>query len=299
MLRIADEYVSAVAGAKSGADLQPLVKAAIQLEFATIPPYLTAMLSLAPGANREIWGSIHAVVVDEMLHFAIGCNLLNALGGRPSIDDAGFVPCYPGPLPMSIGGGFEVGLEPFSLDLMTRVFMEIEEPEHPIDIPDVAAALPTFGTIGQFYSALIAKIQALGNGIFVGDPARQVMSANWFPRRLFPITNAADAVRALTQVVEEGEGTPLAPVNPEGEIAHYYRFQEIAKLKRIAKDTSVPEGYSFSGQKIPFELDAGLPADPQPADGGPRRRKPGRAAGTTVRVRLHQAPQGAAALVRR
>ena len=49
MLRIADEYVSAVAGAKSGADLQPLVKAAIQLEFATIPPYLTAMLSLAPG----------------------------------------------------------------------------------------------------------------------------------------------------------------------------------------------------------------------------------------------------------
>jgi hypothetical protein len=75
-----------------------------------------------------------------MLHMTIGCNLLNALGGRPLIEDAAFLPRYPGPLPLSIGGGLEVGLEPFSLDLMQRVFMEIEEPENPIDLPVFAAA---------------------------------------------------------------------------------------------------------------------------------------------------------------
>jgi hypothetical protein len=48
----------AVGAARTATDLHDLVQAAIRLEFSTIPPYLTAMLSLRPGANREIWGNI-------------------------------------------------------------------------------------------------------------------------------------------------------------------------------------------------------------------------------------------------
>jgi hypothetical protein len=48
MLRIERAPVEAVASATSAEDLVDLVQEAIRLEFATIPPYLTAMLSLKP-----------------------------------------------------------------------------------------------------------------------------------------------------------------------------------------------------------------------------------------------------------
>src|SRR6266545_4701329 len=154
MLRIERAAVEAVDSATSAEDLVDLVQEAMRLEFATIPPYLTAMLSLKPGQNRDIWWAIHDVVVDEMLHLLIGCNLLNALGGRPVLDDPAFVPKYPGSLPLGIGSGLVVGLEKFSLELVERVFMEIEEPEQPLTFPGppaVAADLPDFSTIGEFY----------------------------------------------------------------------------------------------------------------------------------------------------
>ena len=34
-----------------------------------------------------------------MLHMTIACNVLNAVGGQPAIDRAGFVPDYPMILP--------------------------------------------------------------------------------------------------------------------------------------------------------------------------------------------------------
>ena len=107
MLRIERAAVEAVDSATSAEDLVGLVQEAMRLEFATIPPYLTAMLSLKPGQNRDIWWAIHDVVVDEMLHLLIGCNLLNALGGRPVLDDRKFVPKYPGTLPLGIASGRE------------------------------------------------------------------------------------------------------------------------------------------------------------------------------------------------
>src|SRR5262249_326952 len=90
MLKIDPKYLERVRDAESSDDLFDLVEDAIRLEHATIPPYLTAMLSLHPEKNREIWSIIHSVVVDEMLHMTIACNLLNALGRAPLIDDAGF-----------------------------------------------------------------------------------------------------------------------------------------------------------------------------------------------------------------
>ena len=257
MLRIAPAFVQEIARARAPEDLHRTVKEAIRLEFSTIPPYLTAMLSLRAGANREIWNVIHRVVIDEMLHMTIACNILSALGGRPAIADAGFLPQYPGPLPMSIGDGLIVPLEKFSIDLMKNVFMEIEEPENPISIPTIALATETdVRTIGAFYMQLKATILALGDSIFIGDPNRQVVPQSWFGERAFPIHTAADAARAIDIIVEEGEGTTESPVDPDGDFAHYYSFEEIFRLRRIAKDTSVPEGFSFSGPAIPFDASA-------------------------------------------
>jgi hypothetical protein len=264
MLKIQRQFVDRVRAAKSPEDLFDLVQAAIRLEHSTIPPYLTAMLSFKPETNREIWSIIHSVVIDEMLHMTIACNLLNALGRKPTIDDPNFVPCYPGPLPLGISNDLIVGLEPFSIDLMKNVFMKIEEPEHPIVFPAAAAlALPEFATIGQFYRALIDKIGELGSSIFVGEPARQVVLNQWFvPERLFAITDVESAVKALKIIVEEGEGTPDSPLSDDADFAHYYRFEEISHLRRLVLDPTSPKGFSFSGAKLPFDASAVYPLTP-------------------------------------
>ncbi|MEP3332920.1 ferritin-like protein [Sedimentitalea sp.] len=253
MLRIAPQFLEQVKSAETGADLHEMVEHAIRLEFSTIPPYLTAMLSLHPGTNREIWSQIHEVVVEEMLHMTIASNLLNAIGGTPSLNTPDFLPTYPGPLPMAIGGGLIVTLEKFSLDQVRNVFMEIEEPEKPIDIPSTALAVPAFSTIGGFYEALKAQILAMGDAIFTGEPSRQVVPTDWFGGKIFPVLTASDAARAIDLIVEEGEGTPDSPLDPDGEFAHYYKFEEISKLRRIKADPNSPVGFSFSGDAIAFD----------------------------------------------
>ena len=51
---------------------------AMQLEHATIPPYLMALYSIEPGTNSDATHVIRVVVVEEMLHLTLAANLLNA-----------------------------------------------------------------------------------------------------------------------------------------------------------------------------------------------------------------------------
>jgi hypothetical protein len=255
MLKIDPAIVQAVVAAKQPSDLYPHLQCAIELEHATIPLYLTAFLSIKSGFMADIRGILKSVFVEEMLHMSIACNVLNAINGQPVINQPKFIPAYPGPLPMNIGD-LQVHLAPLS-EAQVELFMKIEEPEDPLVFPVktalFAAAPPTFATIGLFYQALIEKIEELGDGIFKGDPRRQVVNTPWFPAtELFPIRNVNDAVRGLRLIVEQGEGTKKSPLS-SGELAHYYRFTEISKGKRLVKDPSVPQGFSYSGAPITFD----------------------------------------------
>ena len=75
-------------------DLQEALQLAIQLEFATIPPYLCAHWSIDsdPGKVAQM---IETIVVQEMFHFALAGNMLSAIGGTPSIANPAFIPSYP------------------------------------------------------------------------------------------------------------------------------------------------------------------------------------------------------------
>jgi hypothetical protein len=208
--------------------LRRYLQNAVELEHATIPPYLTAMYSLRPGTNEEISSLVRSVVIEEMLHMTIAANILVAIGGSPQINNPAFVPKYPGPLPMGIGGNLIVPIKAFSKDLVKEVFMEIEEPEDPIPVStSLAAEEPEFATIGQFYQEIQRKITELGDGIFTVGPERQVLT--WFDsERLFPIVDVESANRAIETVVIEGEGTSTDPFEGDGEPAHFYRFGEMA-----------------------------------------------------------------------
>ena len=71
MLKIRADIVQAIQAATSEFDLHAHVQAAISLEHATIPPYLTAYFSIKPGAMPEIKATLRSVFVEEMLHMTI------------------------------------------------------------------------------------------------------------------------------------------------------------------------------------------------------------------------------------
>ena len=83
--------------------LRAALQTAIELEHSTIPPYLCALYSLRGGSNVEAAELIESVVMEEMLHMVLAANVLNAIGGTPSIGHPGFVPRYPCTLPHSDG----------------------------------------------------------------------------------------------------------------------------------------------------------------------------------------------------
>lgn len=262
MLKVRRELITGVEQASRKEDLYEYLQNAIELEHATIPPYLTAMFSLKPGTNEEIRSLIRSIVIEEMLHLTVSANTLVAIGGSPQIDNPEFIPKYPGPLPMGIGGqDFKVGIEPFSRQLVHDVFMVIEEPEHPIPIEVLKAEafVEEFGTIGEFYRAIQKKIIELGDGIFVpGSEERQVQK--WFAsEHLFPITDVAGAVKAIEVVVTEGEGTSSDPFQSPGDPAHYYKFGEIYHGRKIIQTTT---GYAYGGAPIPFDETGVYPMKP-------------------------------------
>jgi Ferritin-like len=251
-------------------ELRYALQQAIELEHSTIPPYLTANFTLHDTGNDEIMNLVGSVVGEEMLHLSIACNVLNAVGGSPILNNPKFVPAYPGPLPGGVESGLIVPLEKFSKELVEKVFMVIEMPEDPIDIKRkmLSAEKTTAMTIGEFYMLIIAQMEVLeaaaqlqGGTIFTGNPARQMTNEKWFPlSELYPITNLETAVNGLNLIIDQGEGTATDPFvngkdengNPN-EPAHYYRFQEIVMGFHLQEDSTAKSGYSYSGAPIPFD----------------------------------------------
>lgn len=253
MIELEPRYLDAVRGASSAPDLHESVQHAIELEFATIPPYLTAAMSLDAERNSGIRDVLFSVAEDEMLHMLLCCNMLVALGGTPTIASVHFVPAYPSRLPMGVSSGLIVGVERFSIDLVQRTFMSIEHPEDPLHFPAIAEAT-TFPTIGAFYAALKDKLIQLGDSAFRGDATGQLLNRTGFTSpRLRPIVDVASASAAIDVIVREGEGTPASPLDSGGNVAHYYRFEQIFRGRELVADSTVPQGFSFTGPEIPFD----------------------------------------------
>ncbi|HEX6100976.1 MAG TPA: ferritin-like protein [Thermoanaerobaculia bacterium] len=270
MIRLQPSVLEGVLQPKSAQDLWPALQQAIELEHSTIPPYLYALYSLNTSANAEIAAILQSVVVEEMLHMTLSSNVLNALGGSPSIDRPDFIPKYPGPLPGGVQSDLTVHLAPFSLNQLDT-FLQIEEPEDPIEFKSLQAmeALPEI-TIGQFYTAILLAIEILGDGAFVKPPRNQV-GPDLMPESIV-VYDVATAKAAITTIIEQGEGTSTSPLEVVGAgFAHYYRYMQIKKGNRLVKnpDPHLPpdQQYSYTGAPVPFSA-AGVycaPTDPSSA----------------------------------
>jgi hypothetical protein len=245
---------------------------AMRLELSTLPPYLTALYSIKPEMNQHIAKILRHVAVQEMLHFCLVGNILNAIGGRCEIATPKFVPHYPGPLPMNIGEQpgkpLIVPIERLSLKLIRRVFMTIEEPEDPLRYEDErtrTAAGRRLHTIGEFYTAIGKAIAARGKSIFTGDPKLQV-TGELAKGQLFAVTGPAAAGRAIEIIKEQGEGTSIEPTDLESGLAHYYIFAEVANGRRLVRSSKAPGGWSFTGPSIPFDPNGVYPMVDDPGE---------------------------------
>jgi hypothetical protein len=247
------------------------LQTAIQLEHATIPPYLYALYSLGTD-NRDIADIIGSVVGEEMAHFALACNILNAITEKgqpgPGIDTPEFIPTYPGPLPGTVESGLTVPLERMSIDLVQNVFMTIEAPEERIEIRPEADLAQRPVTIGMFYGKIKQAIQDAQekHDIFTGDRSFQV-AHHFASAEVVEVTNVEDATNAIEKIVEQGEGTTTSPLEGH-EPAHYYRYWEIVEGRGIERDPNAPPGkppWRFSGPPIPFDEAKVIPviANPQ------------------------------------
>ncbi|MDQ6779319.1 MAG: ferritin-like protein [Actinomycetota bacterium] len=265
-----------LSGIETPEGLRCALQQAIKLEHSTIPPYLYSLYSIMPGENTEIATIISSVVAEEMAHMALACNVLNAIGGSPVIDEPRFIPTYPGPLPGAVEDQLTVHLAPFSIKQVENVFMIIEQPADPLDIPDAAVPNPPI-TIGELYNAIREQVVAAGEGIFIPDHSRQVYGGIALPE-VKAVTDVTSAVSAIETIIEQGEGTSTSPEGdaPGDELAHYYRFAEIKEGAQLVPAPGETPPWRYNGQPIPFDASKVYPviADPKassyPAGSGAR-----------------------------
>jgi Ferritin-like len=244
------------------------LQTAMELELATIPPYLVALLSIRLPSNREPAELIRSVMVEEMLHLALVANVLNAVGGRPRLDkDA--IPRYP--LKMTFEGKvfenrqFWIDLAPFSEDVI-RIFMKIEEPQEPprsVGFTEsiVKIDVPGF-TIGEFYARIVSLLEEMEQEspgcVFVGRPDLQIKKDYYWSGggQIVAVQDLASAREALDLVIKQGEGAWTSGVGRVAtdfgdnfQMGHYYRFSEIfyhQKYKRSDDPNKPPTGDKIS-----------------------------------------------------
>lgn len=257
------------------------LQTAVEIELSTIPIYLYTYYSinrtpsgcdnlpngeqLATLANKA-GGLIMSVAVEEMLHMSLACNLMRALGGRPSLyckSPGG----YPTNLPHH-RAGFSVGLEKLSAAQL-NLFLGIEAPEKKNAPPEG----DNWETIGQFYDYIRDQIERhttnadfrhedtqLGDrkgyysannvdtvyptdAYYIRQPenphdpvARGADQANYPNNQdsgtLFAIKDKASALKAIDIITHQGEGYPDDPQHkaddPEkNEDSHWYKYNQL------------------------------------------------------------------------
>lgn len=178
---------------------------------------------------------IMSVAIEEMLHMALSSNLKQALAGMPEL--VGKSPdvwpaCLPGHVPP-----FNIDRAKLSQDqLMT--FLKIESPD-PLPDPKLLQVIE-YTTIGKFYDMIIDCIDknelhyrkdlpqlVEGKGYY----AQNNIDTVYYDKEHKPhftnqddsgdlvyIHNKASATKAITCIVEQGEGSKAKGLNPDGSV---------------------------------------------------------------------------------
>lgn len=228
------------------AQLIYLLTEAAELEHGIMCCYLFAAFSIKKDTSEGIteeqlriarrWrGGILQIAIQEMVHMALACNLLSAVGGSPHLRRPN-LPSSPRAYPPS----FRLALAPFTRETLAS-FAFIESPEsQDTSLPGETGAAPQAQSLGRFTDIFSSerKYQTVGHlyrgiedgfiylaqkygeeQLFLGPPDAQIKPSYFNLPGLIPVTDLASAVAGIQGIVEQGEGA-----RSESTDSHYGRF---------------------------------------------------------------------------
>lgn len=230
--------------------LKQTLQQAVELEFATIPIYLSALWSIKNNLH-PVAKSIRNVVQEEMLHLSLASNMLASIGGKPKLYDPGERGLrYPARLPGGVHPELILRLSGLTDDALDD-FLEVELPLEEISIEPYkskyshAHGQNASATIGAMYDAIKQEFESLKPPM---SPENQISG----PLAWFVVDTIEKVDSAITWIKEQGEGAvqPSTDKNNPKRLSHFYRFWEVRKRKRIEYDP-IADKFVFGA---PFEF---------------------------------------------
>ena len=243
-------------------DLHHHLQHALSLELWTIPLYLTALYSikdlkkLKHKEYPEAAKLILSVLIQEMLHMELVCNITNALGfspkfEHPNYDEQKGIPfIHPAKdyLPAELTGYI---VKPQALNEQSlRLFCAIELP-HPKN-KIVWEKEKSYNSIADLYEALRIGVSNLWDECYVGDEHNAKQKSSFyeyhnsngrnhgFSQKVF---SPETALKAINAIIEQGEGADSKHVSADfrphqveegkefetawykGNLSHYQKFR--------------------------------------------------------------------------
>lgn len=211
--------------------IKSALQIAIELEHSTLPLYLSSMFSHEV-QNYPSYNLFRSIVMEEMVHMAIACNTLAAIGGTPKIKDLN--PDFPR---MGLPGNAEPDVEAVVAKLtktQLKNFLRIEMPD--FLLPD-AYKTEEYPTIAKLYNSIQDAIKANADEVRAamkkGGTSNQVGDDIGFTTITY--VEGEDPLPQIyagfNEIIEQGEGSPnntlYAGESSQGELSHYGRFAEI------------------------------------------------------------------------
>ena len=186
--------------------LREAAQLALQVEFSTIPVYLTGMYSITDPSSKP-YQTLRSVVIEEMFHVNQAANLVVAAGGRPRFTGQA-TPVYPGHLPKANPNTTPLlGLYPASPGVFNDIYAGIETPAAWDAVPQTE----NYNTIGQLYKGYQDAVEAAeGNPFAEGSRfgrQRTDIYIGKFGGTPLEVKCKDSAYAAIHQVVRQGEGS--------------------------------------------------------------------------------------------
>lgn len=235
------------------------LQTALELEYSTLPLYLSAMFSLEV-QNYTAYNTIRSVAMEEMVHMAIVANILSAIGGTPSFKNIQIK--YPTKgLPGGTEPDLHIGLSNYSKSQLKN-FMRIEMPAFLVSELNLDEKYPT---ISKFYDdikqAIIDNADEINALVKKGGTSNQVGDDIGFSTFSYQegVDSANMLCEGINEILEQGEGastnTLITTSAYEQEASHYAKFAELYYQGAY----QVPGNAEKITLKNEFEFFRGLP----------------------------------------
>ena len=239
-------------------DLREHLQIAIEVEIATVSPYLYALYSIEDPASDSA-KYLRSIATEEMLHAILMANILLGVGGEPRFSSRDVIPSHPSAWPNKIPE-LILNLQPCTTEAVQETFLGIEAPGRP-EAPDQP---DQYESQGQFYHALEQALRRLDEqyDLFANPRVdRQFYDPNGYVAVKYD-TNRSGGLVAIDSLEAALVATEVAIHQGEGVHEERYADPEHRELTHYSKFLSLVDGTIDIGDVTPLVTNPTVSAMP-------------------------------------